>query len=75
MRLRLTCKETARLVLEGEDRALALGERVLVRVHLGYCRGCTRFSQQVHLMRGALQNWRRYADGDDEATPTRPTAP
>ncbi len=74
MRLRLTCKETARLVLEGEDRALPLGERVLVRVHLGYCRGCTRFSQQVRLMRGAMQHWRHDADGHDEASTTRPPA-
>ena len=75
MRLRLTCQETARLILEGEDRALPLGERVLVRVHLGYCRGCTRFSQQVRLMRGAMDGGRRYADGRDETPATRPPAP
>lgn len=72
MRLRLTCQETARLILEGEDRALPLGERVLVRVHLGYCRGCTRFSQQVRLMRGAMDGWRRYTDGPDRADPPPP---
>jgi predicted anti-sigma-YlaC factor YlaD len=69
LKLKLTCKETMHLVLEGEDRALPLGERVLVRVHLGYCKGCTRFSTQVRLMRGALDGWRRYADGRDEAPP------
>ena len=69
MRLRLTCKETARLVLEGEDRTLPLGERVLVRLHLGMCKGCTRFSQQVRLMHGALEGWRRYADGKDDTPP------
>jgi predicted anti-sigma-YlaC factor YlaD len=69
MRLRLTCKETARLVLEGEDRTLPLGERVLVRLHLGMCKGCTRFSQQVQLMHGALEGWRRYADGKDDTPP------
>ncbi|WP_338414151.1 zf-HC2 domain-containing protein [uncultured Sphaerotilus sp.] len=72
MRLKLTCQDTVRLVLEGEDRALPLGERVLIRVHLGYCRGCTRFSKQVHLMRGAMDGWRRYADGSDERSPTSP---
>jgi hypothetical protein len=72
LRLKLTCQETVRLVLEGEDRALPLGERVLVRVHLGYCKGCTRFSQQVHLMRGALDGWRRQADGMDEEAPPAP---
>ena len=74
MRLLLTCKETARLVLEGEDRTLPLGERMLIRVHLGMCKGCTRFSKQVRLMHGALDGWRRYADGHDEPPPTRPPA-
>lgn len=76
MRLRLplllTCKETARLVLEGEDRRLPLGERLQIRVHLGMCKGCTRFSKQVQLMHGALDGWRRYTDGPDEPPPTRP---
>jgi hypothetical protein len=72
MRLKLTCQETARLVLEGEDRMLPLGERVLVRMHLGYCKGCTRFSKQVHLMRGAMDGWRRHADGGDDQPSTRP---
>jgi hypothetical protein len=43
-----------------------------VRLHLGMCKGCTRFSQQVHLMRGALDGWRRQADGMDEEAPPAP---
>lgn len=75
MRLKLTCRDTTRLVLEGEDRALPLGERVLVRVHLGYCRGCRRFNQQVSLMRGAMAGWRQLADPADDRDPAgqRPT--
>lgn len=72
MRLLLTCQETTRLVLEGEDRTLPLGERMLIRVHLGHCQGCTRFSKQVHLMRSALDGWRRYADSGSEPPPIRP---
>jgi hypothetical protein len=75
MRLRLTCKDTTRLVLEGEDRTLALGERVLVRLHLGMCQGCTRFSRQVRLMQGALDGWRRYAEGGDSTDTLRPPTP
>lgn len=76
MRLKLTCRETTRLVLEGEDRMLPLGERVLIRVHLGYCQGCTRFSKQVQLMRSALDGWRRYTgDGGSEQPPARPPGP
>jgi hypothetical protein len=69
LRFRLTCQETARLVLEGQDRTLPLGERMLVRVHLSYCQGCTRFSHQVRLMHRAMEGWRGYADGRDEPPP------
>lgn len=72
MRLRLTCKETTRLVLEGEDRALPLAQRVLVRVHQSYCRGCTNFGRQVQFMRGAMDGWRRYADEDTGPPPASP---
>ncbi len=69
MRLLLTCKETSRLVLEGEDRTLALGERILVHLHQRMCKGCTRFSAQVQLMHGAMDGWRSYTDGKDPAPP------
>ncbi len=62
MKLRLTCKETTELVLQGEDRNLSRLERVIVRVHQSYCKGCTRFGQQVKFMRGAMAGWRKYAD-------------
>lgn len=64
MRLRLTCKETTRLVLEGEDRALPLSDRTLIRMHLTICRNCSRFSRQVHLMRDAMDQWRKHTEDD-----------
>jgi hypothetical protein len=70
MRLLLTCKETTRLVLEGEDRALSLGQRLLVRTHQSMCKGCTRFARQVVLMRGAMQNWRSYSETEDSRNST-----
>lgn len=65
----LTCRDAARLLLEGEDRPLATTERLKLRLHLAMCQGCTRFGQQVQLMRGALDGWRRYAAEDDPAAP------
>jgi hypothetical protein len=69
LRLRLTCQDTTRLVLEGEDRALLLGERVLIRVHVGMCKGCTRFTQQVRLMRQAMDGWRQSTSTDPGGPP------
>lgn len=54
MRL-LSCKETARLLSQGEDRSLALGERVALRVHLAICDGCRNVRAQFKFLRRAMQ--------------------
>jgi hypothetical protein len=64
--LRLSCREVTRLVLEGEERSLGVGERVVLRLHWLACDGCTRFRRQVETMRGALDKWRQYRDGDGD---------
>jgi len=65
---RLTCREVTRLVLEGEARQLALGERVVLRLHWLACDGCTRFRRQVRTMRGALDRWKAYRDSGADDT-------
>lgn len=57
-----SCRDVTRLVLEGEDRRLSLADRLAIRLHLTVCDGCTRFSAQMSLMRGAVQRWRAYRD-------------
>ena len=54
-----SCKEVTRLVSQGEDRELSLGERVTLRVHLAYCRGCRNMRKQMLFLRRAV---RRLAD-------------
>ena len=53
MRL-LSCRETTRLVSQGLDRRLGLGERVALRVHLALCTGCSNFARQLKFLRRAL---------------------
>jgi predicted anti-sigma-YlaC factor YlaD len=50
----LSCKEAARLVSQRLDRELGFGERVMLRVHLTICDGCTNFKDQVALLRQAM---------------------
>ncbi|NRT55887.1 zf-HC2 domain-containing protein [Sphaerotilus uruguayifluvii] len=59
------CKETTRLVLEGEDRQLQPLERARVRLHWRMCTGCARFGRQVELMREAMGSWRRHAEPEE----------
>ena len=51
----LSCKEATRLVSQGLDRELGFGERVMLRVHLAICDGCTNFKDQVAFLRRAIQ--------------------
>jgi predicted anti-sigma-YlaC factor YlaD len=50
----LSCKEASRLLSQGLDRKLGFGERVMLRVHLGICDGCTNFRDQVAFLRKAM---------------------
>ena len=50
----LSCKEAARLVSQRLDRELGFGERVMLRVHLTICDGCTNFKNQVAFLRKAV---------------------
>lgn len=66
-----TCREVTRLVLQGEDRPLGLGERLGVRLHLLICATCPQFTRQVRLMRQASARWRAYTADDDAGAPPR----
>jgi hypothetical protein len=63
----LDCRESTRLVLEGEDRRLAWHERLAVRVHLAICAACPRFVAQVRFMRRSLGRWKAYAEEERDA--------
>ena len=60
----LSCKEASRLVSQGLDRKLGFGERVMLRVHLTICDGCTNFKSQVAFLRKAVSRL-----GNDSAKP------
>ena len=51
----LSCKETTRLLSQGEDRKLGFGERVALRVHLAICDGCRNVSAQFKFLRRAVK--------------------
>ena len=54
----LSCREVTRLLSQAQDRPLALGERVKLRLHLVVCTACTRFERQLAFMRVALARYR-----------------
>ena len=62
MILRRTCKEVTHLVLQAEDKALPLADRLAVRLHMAACKACPRFVKQVAFMRRASERWRAYSE-------------
>lgn len=49
----LNCKQATHLMSEAQDRKLALGERLPLRLHLLTCVGCRNFSKQMDFLRAA----------------------
>ena len=52
----LTCKDTSRLISEGQERQLSLKERISLRLHVWMCNNCRRFEQQIVAMRKIIQS-------------------
>ena len=55
----VSCKEASRLLSQGEDRRLSLGERIKLRLHLVVCTGCMRFKRQIDFTRDAMSRYRK----------------
>ena len=52
--MKLSCKESSRLISQGLDRHLRLGERIALRLHLLFCDACTRLNAQFAFLRRAM---------------------
>ena len=61
--MRLTCREASRLLSDGLDRKLRLGDRAALRMHLALCDACTKLKSQFEFMRRAIAD---YTQSDDD---------
>jgi hypothetical protein len=60
------CKEVSQIVSEGMDRELPLHQRIFIRMHLLMCKYCSRFRNQLYLMRKVCRSAQiPPADSDD----------
>jgi predicted anti-sigma-YlaC factor YlaD len=59
-----SCREVTRLVSQGEDRRLALGERIALRLHFAICEGCRNMSAQIAFLRRAARRLSVTGDKD-----------
>jgi hypothetical protein len=68
MPLKLNCRETSRLLSQAQDRRLSLFERATLRMHLGVCDACTRFSRQLEFLRAAMRAYPRPDTAKEKST-------
>jgi len=54
----LSCKEATRVVSQAQERSLSALERWKLKMHLAVCAKCTRFEQQIRMIREALRRYR-----------------
>lgn len=55
----LSCRHVTELCSQEQERRLTLHERLLMRMHLTVCVGCTRFRKQLNFLRRASQRFFR----------------
>lgn len=60
----LPCKDVTRLVSQGLDRELGLGDRVALRLHFVICASCRNFKRQMAFLRRAIQRLPEADDGE-----------
>jgi hypothetical protein len=54
----VSCKDVTHLVSQMQERDLSAFDRVRLRWHLGVCKACMAFEQQMRFMREAMRRYR-----------------
>lgn len=54
----VSCREASQLLSRREDAPLSALDRIKLGLHLRACAACTRFAQQLALIREALRRYR-----------------
>ena len=60
----LSCREETELMSQGFERPLTLGERLGLRMHLFFCKGCRATQKHLAFLRTATRAWRERHDQD-----------
>ncbi len=60
MKLMMTCREAAALLVAREDQNISLGDKVVLHLHLLACKACPKFERQLLMMRSSMMQWRHY---------------
>jgi hypothetical protein len=65
MKLMLTCKQASQIISQSLDNPLSRSVRLKLKFHLFICNTCTRFNQQLHLIKTAVKLMKLETENDD----------
>ncbi len=65
MKLMLTCKQASQIISQSLDNPLSRSDRMKLKFHLFICNACTRFNQQLHLIKTVAQRMKHETENDD----------
>jgi hypothetical protein len=54
MKLLLNCKQASQIISQSLDNPLSWPDRMKLKFHLFICNACTRFNQQIRLIKDAV---------------------
>ena len=61
----LTCKEASKIISQSLDRPLSWSDHMKLKFHLFICDACTRFSQQLRLIKNAVLRIKFETENDE----------
>jgi hypothetical protein len=64
MKLMLTCKQASQLISQSLDEPLSWSDRMKLKFHLFICNACTRFNQQLRLIKNAVLSIKSETEND-----------
>ena len=68
MKLMLTCKQASQIISQSLDNPLSWSDRMKLKFHLFICDACTRFNQQLRLIKNAVQRMKLETDDTIQLT-------
>ena len=64
MKLLLNCKEASKIISQSLDNPLSWSNRMKLKFHLLICNACTRFNQQLRLIKNAINSIKIETEND-----------
>jgi hypothetical protein len=64
MKLLLNCKQASQIISQSLDNPLSWPDRIKLKLHLFICNACTRFNQQLRLIKNSIERMKIETEND-----------